>query len=998
MKKLTYLLFTVVCCLFVFACTTQKKRGEVSGLKKLYHNTTAEYNGYFNANVLLEETLAKLNTQHEDNYTRVLDLFPYSAVKETASINPDMDKAIEKVSVVIALHRVSDWTDDSYLMMGQAQYLKRDYESAEETLEYMTDEFNPDKSAQRKSKSRTKQSKKAQQKAQKEKQKEKEDIREEKADARKDAAKAKKKEQERIKKEKKRLANDRARAKKKGKPVPKSTPKPEPKTEQTPAPQAVVPTTIPAKPEEVKPDPDSYRFKHRPCFQEGVLWLARTYIERQNYEDAWKLLTVLDKDPKTFNDVRRDMTQVQAYYFLKQKQYEKALPYLEKSLKLIKKKRDRARIAYIIAQVKQLQNNGGEAYAAFEKVLNLNPTYEMEFNTRLNMVLNAWLSGRGSAASAIEDLAKMSKDTKNKEFLDQIYFTMANISLKNNERAEAMGYLRQSLDNSSGNQAQKAEAYYLLARLFHGEENYVSAKNYYDSTLTAMSSTDDRFEDVSKYAANLADIAKNISIITLQDSLIRIANMSDKEKREVAKRLLEAQSKAKEAAAAAAAPRPTSPIPGQNRFAAPGAAKMPALQAGVGTGGAKPSTFFAYGDQTQLRRQQRDFEKKWGDRSNEDDWRRSNKRSSSGEITALTADTSSEVADVDMTSILKDVPNSPDQLVAANKKIEEALFTLGTLFYDRIQNYTKATGTHENLLTRYPETKHELQTWYYLYLAYTATPNAAMAKIYYDKIAAKYPTSTYARVLLDPDFARKSREDENKLTRYYDETYRLFIAGQTKTAVDRINSAEKEFGAKNEFTAKFALLRAMCMGKLQSKEVYIAELKSVVATFPNTPEQKRAKEMLRVLDGGKSDPEETGIRPGGVASTETTTSIYRDEPEKVHYGIVVMQGKSISLDKAKADVADFNRLYFKVEDLKVSNIFLGSDTNMPVLVIRKFATKADAQRYYEAAEGDREAYLTIANLSYEVFVISQDNYRELLRTRNLDEYRTFFEKAFLDGE
>lgn len=984
----------------------------MSAIKKLYHNTTAEYNGYFNADVLMQQTMLSLTTQHEDNYTRVLDLYPYMGVKDVQGIYPDMDKAIEKVSVVIALHRVSDWTDDCYLLMGQAQYLKRDFESAEETLEYMTDEFNPEKTEQRRKKALSRKSKKEQQKVREKEQKEKQEARaeekKEKEKTRKEQARDKKKEQARKKKEREREAKERARAKKKGKPLPPKKKVEDPDNSKDEDPEISgkeVPTkaqldSIAAKKEaeKPKPDPDNYFLKHRPCYQEGVLWLARTYIERQMYDDAWRLLTKLEKDPKTFKDVRRDLAQVQAYYFLKQKQYNKALPYLELALSQIKKKKDKARVAYIVAQIKQLENGGSEAYNAFATVLKYSPTYEMEFNARLNMILNAWLSGRGSAEGAIADLSKMSKDSKNTEFLDQIYFTMAKIALKDNQRTQAMAYLRQSLDNSKGNQAQKAEAYYLLATLYHEDEDYVQAKNYYDSTKTTMSDKDDRYADVTKYASNLADIAKYIGVVTLQDSLLRIAGMSEKEQKELAKRLLAEQEKLKEAQAIAAAPAAATP---GSRFAATGPRMtpdgMPAIPTAIGAG-TKPSTFFAYTDQVGLRKQQRDFEKKWGDRKNEDNWRRTNKRSTDSDITDIVSgdSTQADSGNEDWRNLLRDVPKTPEEVAAANQKIEDAFYQLGVLFYDRIQNYKRSVGSHETLLKRYPETKQELQAWYYLYLSHTALNNRTEAKLYYDKIVAKYPTTTYARVLQDPDYAKKSREEENKLARYYDETYRLFTAGQAATALQRIDEAPKKFGADNEFKVKFALLRAMCTGKTESKDVYIAGLKDVVAKYPNTPEQKRAKEMLRLLEGGKAEPEEGGIKPGGVAATATGN--FSDAPENQHYVIIVMTGKNISLDKAKGDVSDYNRTNFKIEDLKVTNIFLGSDTNRPTLVIRKFNTKADALRYYEAAEADRDGYINIPNLDFEIFAISQDNYRELLRTKNLDDYRAFYEENYLNGE
>ena len=63
-------------------------------------------------------------------------------------------------SVVVNLHREAVWTDDCYLLVGKAQYLKQDYESAEETLRYLTNEFSPEKMAEKEKKSKGKDDKK----------------------------------------------------------------------------------------------------------------------------------------------------------------------------------------------------------------------------------------------------------------------------------------------------------------------------------------------------------------------------------------------------------------------------------------------------------------------------------------------------------------------------------------------------------------------------------------------------------------------------------------------------------------------------------------------------------------------------------------------------------------------------------------------------------------------------------------------------------------------
>jgi len=60
LKKMNKAWIYLVLVVLISACTTQKKRGDLTRLQKFYHNTTSEYNGYFNANILYEESKLKL--------------------------------------------------------------------------------------------------------------------------------------------------------------------------------------------------------------------------------------------------------------------------------------------------------------------------------------------------------------------------------------------------------------------------------------------------------------------------------------------------------------------------------------------------------------------------------------------------------------------------------------------------------------------------------------------------------------------------------------------------------------------------------------------------------------------------------------------------------------------------------------------------------------------------------------------------------------------------
>ena len=110
-------------------CVTQKSRNEQSKVGQYYHNLNSRFNGWFNANELVDLSVATLETQYQDNYNEILPLYEYAAVDNADAVKADLDEAIKKVSVVVTIHKYSDWVDDCYFLIGKSLYLKKDYEA-----------------------------------------------------------------------------------------------------------------------------------------------------------------------------------------------------------------------------------------------------------------------------------------------------------------------------------------------------------------------------------------------------------------------------------------------------------------------------------------------------------------------------------------------------------------------------------------------------------------------------------------------------------------------------------------------------------------------------------------------------------------------------------------------------------------------------------------------------------------------------------------------------
>ncbi|MCB0689418.1 MAG: tetratricopeptide repeat protein, partial [Saprospiraceae bacterium] len=545
MRRLKSYLFITVVLTLVSSCVTQKKRDDVSKVGKMYHDITSKYNRNFNANVLIDETLAQLQTTQQEDYSKVLAIYPFVDKENPTQLAEPMDKAIEKASVAIAIHRPSHWTDDNYMIIGRAQYIKEDFESAENTFRYIVKHYDPHNLIAASAQKSRNVNKKLTDKEKAQKRKEVEKERDEKVKERKKEIKRNKKERERNAKkaklarikERKQEIKDRERLAKSNNAAKTSNPvdsksdvadaKDNKKKKQKPF------DDNPQLPK-VKGDPDNYFLKHKPAFQEAQLWLAKTLIERDRFGEAENILRSLENNENTFKEIREEIYPAQAHSALSRGQVAAAIEPLSKAVENTSDRQKRARYAFILAQVLENTNRESEALAAYDQVVKLKPNYEMTFNAQLSKLKMQASTGDITADKYADLLNRMIKDDKNREYQDQLYFTLAQQELKSGNKAEAIAKLTESIRNSAGNNVQKAESYYTLADLYFEDDDYVKAKYYFDSTQMVMSKNDPRYDQVLAYSKNLSEIAHNLEIIELQDSLLQISQLSDKELKQLA--------------------------------------------------------------------------------------------------------------------------------------------------------------------------------------------------------------------------------------------------------------------------------------------------------------------------------------------------------------------------------------------------------------------------------------------------------------------------------
>lgn len=113
--------------------------------RKFVQNTVSHYNYFFNANNKIAAVIEQARMAHTDDYSKLLSYYSYS-LDQTAMQKQELDSVIIKATAGILLHDLrSNWVDDLYLLIGQAYYLRKDFDSATMTFQFINYNLYPRK-------------------------------------------------------------------------------------------------------------------------------------------------------------------------------------------------------------------------------------------------------------------------------------------------------------------------------------------------------------------------------------------------------------------------------------------------------------------------------------------------------------------------------------------------------------------------------------------------------------------------------------------------------------------------------------------------------------------------------------------------------------------------------------------------------------------------------------------------------------------------------------
>ena len=864
--------------LILAGCSAEKN----TGASRFYNSLISKYNIWFNGNEAYKAGVKKVMESHRDDYSDLLPVFEYTAAESARAASSDMERAIQKASKVIALHSITarpeeksrrntsakneefynrrefnEWVDDSYLLMGKAQFYQKNFMAARSSLSFAIS-----------------------------------------------------------------ISTD------------------------------------------------------RDLITEAGIWIVRIQTEEGNYAEALRLLQENANPGSLSRPLRAMYYATQADIALRQKRYGEALEPLTAATEFAGNNHTKVRLTYLLAQVCKAAGDNDLSTRYFSQVMKMNPPYDLEFNAGINLVGVTDIS-HSDAGDLRKSLQKMLRDSRNKDYLDQIYFALGELEQRRGNTDEALKLWSQAAASSTVNTRQKARSYLAIADNYYRRPDYLKSWLYYDSASYMIDNRFPGYDLISRRTSDLGEYAGFHTVVITEDSLRRVAAMNISERDALIAGVIRKLEK-----------EMTSQRTGDGSDRYNMGQYYENEQRYRGAISAEGGWYFY--NQAALTFGRTEFRRRWGDRRLEDNWRRANKtRSVFAPGTQNEADAQKENGDSAGVApertkeyYLRNLPLTDSLVKLSVQRSAEALLGEGKVLASRINDTLSAAKSLEAAATTGTDDNIRAEALYEL-CRLLGKSDPARAERRRAELLASYPGTEYALILSDPDYANRQREMAARATRSYEAAYQAFAEERYNEAINLCTEAAKLY-QDDELLPKFMLLDAMASGALGGELAYKAKLDSLVARFPSTPEGKRAVEITDFLR--KEKPE---IRI--AEDTRIAEEIYIADTLQPHYVMIIASNPRANVNQMVFDIINYNLDNYPDRNYRTEGAAV--DAGYLLITVGPFEKTAEAAAWYRTFNPEkniREA----ASAGLSVYLISRDNLQKFREDRNTDRYAIFHSKAY----
>ena len=751
------------------------------------------------------------------------------------------------------------------------------------------------------------------------------------------------------------------------------------------------------------------RLYHTQPLQNGLAraWLAKCYTELGWMYDAEDVIRSMSRDSMDFRAVK-DWDYTYADYYIKQGDYQKAVPYLRKVIKHERRRVQRAREWYLMGQIQTLLGNREEAYKAFKKVVGCHPPYQMAFNAR---IAQTEVMAKGNSRQMIGRLRRMAKDDNNQEYLDQVYYAIGNIYLTEKDTLQAIAAYETGNQKSVRNGIEKGVLLLTLGNLYWDKEQYGDARRCYGEAIGLLDKDRKDYQQLAERSKVLDELVPFTDAIHLQDSLLALSEMTETDRNRAIDRVIaELIRKEKEEQDAMLAEEAE-----QNRQQGEGnplALNQPhqPRQQPQGNG-----QWYFY-NPVAVNQGKAAFQRLWGRRENKDHWQRSNQtvvateqqeqqeaeqteQTVEQEQTQTTEETRQTEAGNDPHErdyYLAQIPFTEEQKAAAHDIIKDGLFHSGVIFKDKLDNLTLSEKQLLRLTGNYHDYAQMDEAWYHLYLLYMRQGRKAEADQCLARLKENYPESEWTILLADPYFKENARFGEHIEDSLYAATYEAFKNDRHETVRSNARLSEERFPL-GENRPKFIFIEGLSRLNDGDGDGCIALLKEVVERYPESEVTPLAGMIIkgvqegRRLHGGKFDIGDIWSRRDITMNTDSTQTVELSAERHDRFVfILAYEPDSVNENQLLFEMARYNFTNYLVRNF---DIVLDEDNGLHRMRFSGFLSYDEALQYARQLYADKAMADKLKGCRS--LIISETNLQLIGNRFSYDDYQQFYEDTFV---
>ncbi len=747
---------------------------------------------------------------------------------------------------------------------------------------------------------------------------------------------------------------------------------------------------------------------------EAKLWRARCYCALEWLFETENIIVKIKED-ELQNDTHRELFHnVYANYYIKLNDYEKAIPHLQKAIKYAKGEQ-KIRLQFLLGQLYSRLDKKQEAYEAFKKAGSAsNATYRTKFNARIKQ--SEVYSGE-NIEPEVKALKRMVRYDRNKEYLDQVYYAIGNLYLSRKDTLNAIENYELANEKSTRNGIDKAINQVTLGNLYYIRHNYDKAQPCYSEAVPQLPENYPNYQQIKRRSDVLDELAVYSQNVTLQDSLLRLSEMTPEQLNKVIEKIIEELKKKEEEEAENAK---------REEYLAQQRAQGSNLQ---NTGNSAPKTFtlntdnswYFYNTATK-NAGKTEFQKTWGSRKLEDDWRRRNKASfntsdfeSGGDNdneedadSIVDGENASELSEEEIKKsedphypeyYLKQIPKTDAEKTTSHEIIQEGLYNMGIILKDKMEDFTASRSEFSRLLSRYPDNIYRLDTYYNMYIMAVRDNNISEANKYRDLILEQFPESGYGVAMRDPNYFDNLKMMNTHQETLYATAYDNYLNNRNQEVHDAYKYMTEKFPL-SRIMPKFMFLHALAFVTENDSEQFNATLKELLEKYPDTDITPIASAYLKQMAQGRKLESTSSNLRGMIWSTrlsnDSIANANADKPAEFTINeaepqllVLLFPTDKVSANQLLYEVARHNFTSFTIKDFDLELM----NFEQLGLIIIKGCNNAEELKQYRKIMNESTDF----NLPQHVrpVEISVNNFDLLIKEgRSFEEYFNFIGEEY----